>query len=121
MMRPDAPWADLPVRFDKPNSVGKRYRRRGAHGIGRRVFEAVQTPDLSQVMLDASILRIYQHAAGQKKAPPLPDAWAVAGGWSTKIHDRTVAQGRAVRLRATTGQAGDYLAAAAAAGGPEAG
>ena len=70
LMRSGAPWADLPSRFGLANSVGQRYRRWAKRGVWQRVFEALQDPDLGSVMLDSTIMRAHQHAAGQKKATP---------------------------------------------------
>lgn len=70
LMRTGAAWADLPERFGKPNSVGKRFRRLAKNGVWQRVHEALQEPDLDWVMLDSTVVRAHQHAAGQKKAAP---------------------------------------------------
>jgi len=75
-------WADLPERFGKSNTVCKRFRRLAKKGVWQRLFEAVQTPDLDWVMLDSTIVRAHQHAAGQKKATPKPSVWAAAVGAS---------------------------------------
>ena len=80
LMRAGAPWADLPARFGLANTVGQRYRRWARQGVWQRVFEAMQSPDWSSVMLDSTILRAHQHAAGQKKVMPGPNASAVAAG-----------------------------------------
>ncbi len=77
--RTGCPWADLPERFGKTNSVCKRFRRLAQKGVWLRLFEAVKTPDLDWVMLDSTVVRAHQHSAGQKKATPLPSAWAAAG------------------------------------------
>lgn len=78
ILRTGAPWADLPERFGLSNSVCRRFRRLAQKGVWERIFLALQAPDLEWVMLDSTILRAHQHAAGQKKAMPRPNAWAEA-------------------------------------------
>ena len=80
MMRTGCPWADLPERFGKHNSVCKRFRRLAQKGVWKRAFEALQAPDLDWVMLDSTVVRAHQHSAGQKKVAPPPSAWAAAAG-----------------------------------------
>ena len=67
--RTSAPWPDLPERFGKYNSVFQRFNRWSQKGIWQQVFEQLQEPDLEWIMLDSTIVRAHQHAAGQKKAP----------------------------------------------------
>ena len=78
ILRTGAPWADLPERFGLSNSVCRRFRRLAQKGVWERLFVALQAPDLEWVMLDSTILRAHQHAAGQKKVMPRPNAWAEA-------------------------------------------
>lgn len=79
VLRTGAPWADLPERFGKHNSVRIRFRRLVKKGVWERIFHALQAPDWAQVQLDSTTIRAHQHAAGQKKVMPRPSAWAVAG------------------------------------------
>jgi putative transposase len=70
--RTGAPWADLPERFGKYDTVYQRFNRWAKKGRWKAIFEALQEPDLDWVMLDSSVVRAHQHAAGQKKAQPKP-------------------------------------------------
>ena len=79
IMRTGCPWADLPERFGKPNTVCKRFRRLAQKGVWQRLFDALQAPELEWVMLDSTVVRAHQHSAGQKIATPPPSAWAAAG------------------------------------------
>ena len=62
-----SPWRDLPERFGKWNSVAKRFARWSAKGVWERVFRALQDPDLEWLLLDSTVIRAHQHAAGAKK------------------------------------------------------
>jgi transposase len=61
-----APWRDLPERFGLWNSAWKRFDRWAAKGVWVRVFEALQDPDLEWMILDSTVVRAHQHAAGKK-------------------------------------------------------
>jgi transposase len=61
-----APWRDLPERFGLWGSVWKRFDRWGAKGVWKRVFEALQDPDLDWMIIDSTVVRAHQHAAGKK-------------------------------------------------------
>jgi transposase len=62
-----APWRDLPERLGHWNSVWKRFDRWAKKGTWRRVFEALQDPDLEWLILDSTIIRAHPHAGGAKK------------------------------------------------------
>ena len=70
--RTGAPWSDLPERFGKYDTVFQRFNRWAKKGRWHAIFEALQEPDLEQIMLDSSVVRAHQTAAGQKKARPVP-------------------------------------------------
>ena len=81
MARTGAAWPTLPAHFGKPNSIHRRFRRWAQKGIWQRLFEQLQEPELDWLLLDSTVVRAHQHAAGQKKAVPRskPLAVAVAG------------------------------------------
>lgn len=66
------PWRDLPERFGNWNSVFVRFNRWAKQGLWQRIFELVQDPDLEWLLLDATIIRVHQHAAGAKKTTKTP-------------------------------------------------
>ena len=62
--RTGAPWRDLPERFGMWNSVYQRFNRWAKAGVWEAVFRALQAPDLEALMLDSTVIRAHQHAAG---------------------------------------------------------
>lgn len=67
LVRTGVPWRDLPERFGKWNSVFQRFNRWAKNGVWTHVFEALQEPDWEWIMMDATVIRAHQHAAGAKK------------------------------------------------------
>ncbi len=62
-----AQWRDLPERFGNWNSVWRRFDRWAHKGVWERIFRELQDPDLEWLILDSSVIRAHQHAAGAKK------------------------------------------------------
>jgi transposase len=62
-----AQWRDLPERFGNWNSVWRRFDRCARKGIWDRIFRELRDPDLEWLILDSSVIRAHQHAAGAKK------------------------------------------------------
>lgn len=65
--RAGIPWRDLPERFGDWNNIARRHRRWSTTGVWQRVFAhlAVDT-DNEYAMIDSTIVRAHQHAAGAK-------------------------------------------------------
>ena len=85
--RTGCPWRDLPGEFGAWDAVYNRLRRRVASGRLKKLFDLMAAqPDcdgLRRVMIDSTIVRAHQHAAGAPKkrgAPrPTPSAGRAAG------------------------------------------
>lgn len=87
LARTGAPWRDLPARFDKWNSVFQRYNRWCKRDVWSRLLAAWGgDADLEHLLLDSTVVRAHQHAAGAK------------GGSTTK---RSGVRGEAGRPRFT--------------------
>lgn len=74
-------WRTLPARFGKHDTVRKRSRRWAEKGVWRRLFVAVQAPDLDWVLLDSTVVRAHALAAtSRKKVASATKPWAAAVG-----------------------------------------
>ena len=62
-----APWRDLPGIFGNSNSVFVRFNRWSKGGVWDAIFKALaQDPDFEYLIVDSTIVRVHQHAAGGK-------------------------------------------------------
>jgi putative transposase len=67
LVRTGSPWRDLPKTFGNWNSVFVRFSRWSKDGVWDRLFmEMADDPDFEYVMVDSTIVRAHQHAAGKK-------------------------------------------------------
>ena len=68
IVRSGAPWRFLPAEFGNWNSVFQRFNRWSKAGVWYRLFKAlVRDPDFSYRIIDSTIIRAHQHAAGAKR------------------------------------------------------
>jgi len=66
--RTGCPWRDLPKYFGHWNNVYKRFARWCEKEVWETVFAELSAGgDFEMVMLDSTIVRAHQHAAGAKK------------------------------------------------------
>ena len=63
-----SPWRDLPERYGPYTTCYNRFNRWAKAGVWLHIFErlAEESPD-SLHLIDSSIIRAHQHAAGGKK------------------------------------------------------
>jgi putative transposase len=65
--RTGAGWRDLPGIFGNWNSVFVRFNRWSQGGVWHAIFAALaDDPDFEYLILDSTIVRVHQHAAGAK-------------------------------------------------------
>jgi transposase len=71
LARTGVPGRDLPGEFGRWDAVYNRFRRWIASGALRRLFEAMTAApafgELRRVLIDATIVRAHQHAAGARR------------------------------------------------------
>ena len=68
IVRTGSPWRDLPEVFGDWNSVIRRFSRWSNKGVRHRIFEAMSGgADFEYLIVDSTITRAHQHAAGPKK------------------------------------------------------
>jgi putative transposase len=81
MVRTGAPWRDLPEMFGNWNSAFVRFSRWSKSGVWDRLFATMaDEPDFEYVMIDSTIVRAHQHAAGKKGGVRLVRSDAHAAG-----------------------------------------
>jgi len=81
LARTGAPWRDLPEMFGPWNSVFRRFSRWAKRGVWSRILEALSDdPDLEHLIIDETIVRTHQHAAGGKGGATLRRSAARAAG-----------------------------------------
>ena len=65
--RTGSPWRDLPSIFGNSNSVFVRFNRWSKGGVWQAIFTALSDDrDFEFLILDSTIVRAHQHAAGAK-------------------------------------------------------
>jgi len=68
LVRTGSPWRDLPEGFGDWNSVFRRFSGWSAKGVWGRTFAAMSDdPHFEYLIVDSTIVRAHQHAAGAQK------------------------------------------------------
>jgi transposase len=116
-----APWRDLPERFGNWNSVFQRFNRWCKTGVFPSIMEKLQDPDLGVLLLDSTIIRAHQHAAGAESSSAAAEALGRSrGGFSTKLHVACDGLGKPVKIILTPGQDHDVTQGPALIAGSDA-
>ena len=69
IVRTGSPRRDLPKMFGPWNSAFRRFSRWSDKSVWHRIFEAISDDqDFEYLILDSTIIRAHQHAAGAKRA-----------------------------------------------------
>ena len=72
VLRSGAHWHDLPERYGKYKTVHKRFGRWADAGVWERIFKLlIEDPDNDYIMLDTTLVRAHQQAAGGKGGPAI--------------------------------------------------
>lgn len=80
VLKTGIPWADLPERYGKPNTVWKRFDRWCTNGIWEKLAKALSDPDLEEIHLDSSSVKAHPVSSTgrlqphEKKKKATPDA-----------------------------------------------
>jgi transposase len=68
VLRSGAPWRDLPERYGPYTTAYNRFNRWRKAAVWDRMMDAITQAHNGEVqMIDTSIVRVHQHAAGAKK------------------------------------------------------
>ena len=79
VLRSGTPWRDLPDRYGPYTTVYNRFNRWAKRGVWLSIFEALAARSpISMQLIDSTIVRAHQHAAGGKKGAITPLAVLVA-------------------------------------------
>jgi transposase len=66
--RTGAPWRYLPHQLGNWHTTYTRFNRWSKKGVWQRVMVALRDePDLQELMIDSTVIRAHQHAAGAQK------------------------------------------------------
>src|SRR2546430_7792749 len=107
VLRPGAPWRDLPQEFGPYTTCYNRFVRRRRAGVWSRIMDALAAAhDAAVQMIDTTIVRVHQHAAciARNKRQSMGRS---RGGLTSKIHAVVDTNGLPVRLALTAGEAHD--------------
>jgi transposase len=67
--RSGIPWRDLPIRFGHWKNVHRRHSRWSKKGIWEKIFKVLSADaDNEYGMIDSTIVRAHQHAAGAEES-----------------------------------------------------
>ena len=109
ILKTGAPWRDLPERYGKWKNVHPRFSRWCVSGVFDKIFQAL-TDDkaISMLLIDSSIVKAHQHAAGAQKNKTEDEGIGRShGGLSSKIDCSVNEQGYPLSIYLSGGQVND--------------
>ena len=113
------PWRDLPAQYGKWDTAYHRYNEWCKKGRWQRIFETLRDPDLEWLLLDSTVIRAHQHAAGMNTGGADEDLGRSRGGFGTKLHGGFDALGNPATFHLSPGQDADVTHARAVVGNLE--
>ena len=102
--RTGTPWRDLDPRFGQWKPIYNRFRRWALRGWWRELFRGSRIVEEVGSILDASIVRAHQDAAGGRCGPLHNAIGRSRGGFSTKLHAVVTMDAKPIEIKATAGQ-----------------
>jgi transposase len=109
-------WRDLPSEYGKWDTVYHRYNEWCKKGRWQQIFDALQDPDLEGLLIDSTVMRAPQHAAGLNTGGADEDLGRSQGGFGTEIQGGFDARGNPRHVHRSPGQDADLTHAEAVVG-----
>ena len=99
-----APWRDIPERYGPWKVTYNRFARWAKRGVWERVFKALCVDDDVGSLIDGTVVRAHQDAAGRRGGVRCNHLGRSRGGSSSKIHAITTTNGKPPPIILTPGQ-----------------
>ena len=111
MARTGSPWRDMDPAFGTWKIIYNRFRRWAIRGWWQELFRLLPVEEEYGSILDASIIRAHQDAAGGRDGPTENAIGRSRGGFSTKLHAVVTMEAKPIEVIATPGQRHEALCA----------
>lgn len=102
--RTGAPWRDLDTEFGHWKPIYNRFRRWALRDWWWEIFRGTTIVEEVGSIMDASIVRAHQDAAGGRLGPARNGIGRSRGGFSTKLHAVVTMDAKPIEVRITPGQ-----------------
>ena len=93
IQRTGAPWRDLPTELGAWETVYTNFRRWTNSGLWQKILTALRKKDIKgkceAILVDATIIRAHQHAAGAKGGKEIRPSDALEGDFQPKFTSRS--------------------------------
>ena len=114
LVRTGVPWRDLSASFGNWNSIFVCFSRWSKDAVWDRLLAAMaDDADAEYIMIDSTIVRAHQHAAGKKGGSDARAIGRARGGLTTRIHAVVDAPCHPLRFILSPGQVNDITQAEA--------